>query len=466
VDRIATKNTRLIPLPLVALFLSVAVGTIFTLLPVAYLAAAVSTAAALVLIVLNLIEHMLGKVKLVAALGVLLLSGFLGTYTEIYGITALNDWIRWIPPLTLLCVAVYNLARTPGLVSNSEKNLRDFMLPLTIFLAYAVLSVSYSVLPEITFGRSITFLAITAGAFVALLPQLRTERDIELLLWAIAILMGIAILSGEILLVPPGGIGWLNGRFRSSFWNPVTLGHMAAVFCPLFVWIASDARLQARYRLMATIISTFLLLNIFLSQSRSAALGIIAASTVYILSLPTRVKIAVILIFTVVFVVMLGLGVGPGQFIDFFTRSYDLDDPAIASGRAPAWTVAYQSWQLSPIWGYGFGTGGDPRLSLDLLGASGGVRVSNVYLETLSTGGLIGVALLAALLGTIFVKLLVAMRSSSSQVRNLGFFAMSTFVCGLVLNLFETWFSSAGSPFAFYWWLVLFLVIRRSDLIP
>lgn len=266
-DRIATKDARIIPLPIVALSLSVAVGTIFTLLPAAYLVAAVSTAVALVLIVLNLIEHMLGKVKLVAALGVLLLSGFLGTYTDIYGITTVNDWLRWIPPLTLLCIAVSNLARTPGLVSSLEKNLRDFMLPLMLFLIYAVLSVSYSVLPEITFGRSITFLAITAGTFVALLPQLRTEHDIELLLWAIAILMGLAILSGEILLIPPGGIGWLNGRFRSSFWNPVTLGHMAAVFCPLFVWIASDVRLRPRYRLMAIIISTCLLLNILLSQS-------------------------------------------------------------------------------------------------------------------------------------------------------------------------------------------------------
>jgi O-antigen ligase len=456
INPIAGRGVK-VAVPLLSL--SSALGTLLAFYPNAYLVVGVLTGIVFVLVLLIFVVKWVGKTKAVAAIGVLLLSGFLGTYTDI---TVINDWVRWIAPLSLLAIAIYNKVSIPGLVGTADRNLRSFLMLLGLFSTFALFSSSYSAFPSVTLGRSITFLAITGGTQFALLPHLRSARDIEILLWAIAVLMGLAILPGEFLVLTPGGIGWLGGRFRSSFWNPVTLGHMSVVFLPLLVWIVSDIRLKIRYRALALGMCACLFLNIALAQSRSALLGVMAVVAVFCLELPAKAKVVLGFGAVAGATVVLGLELEPGHLMDFLTRGRDFGDPALASGRVPAWIAAYQSWQSAPLWGYGFGTGGDPEISQSLLGASGAIRVSNVYLETLATGGLVGFILLVAVIVTAFLQLVSTLQHPQPAVYRLGLMALATFLGGLVLNLFETWLVSAGSPFAFYWWLVVFLAIRQT----
>lgn len=448
----------------IAVLLSLVSGAVLTLSPTLYLVPASIAGVIAVVMFLRALTESLGKLRLLAVLSVALLSGFAGTFSDTICVQIINGLIRWVAPYLLTLVALYNIAVLPRSVYWQNRVWRAVSIPLSLFILFAVLSVFYSPYPYVTLGRSLSFLMITLGTAVALIPVLCSSSDIENLARAVAALMAILVLFGVPLIFFPGGVGWLGGRYRSSWGNPVALAHISALLVPLYIWMVADQRLPRKWRSGAGVVTICLVLNIVLSQSRSGAIALVFALSVVIL---TTLTLKTKLVISIVLLAFLGLVLvveGGTVLQDFITHGRDFDDSDITSGRAIVWQAAFISWQRSPLIGYGFGTGGDPAINSSLLSATGVTRSFSLYLELLATGGATGFLLLM----WVFLGVLHALASGLYRVKgdNARFISMvmSIFVCGIVLNSTETWIISAGSAFASYWWLMLFLGIRMLDI--
>ena len=341
-----------------------------------------------------------------------------------------------------------------------------FSIPLLLFTLFALLSSWYSPFPGVTLGRAISFLMITTCTAIALFPTVNSRQDIAKIARAVAVLMGGLILLGVPFMFFPASVGWLGGRYRSTWGNPVGLSHISALLLPLYIWLVTDRRLAKVWRSAAGVLVLCLAANIFLSQSRSGVLGFAAACAVLWLTLAaTTWKIVI----AATALVALGFGfavTGGSAYQDFITRGYDFDDPGIASGRALVWQAAYASWQSSPLVGHGFGTGGDPLVNQALLPSTGTARTFSLYLELLATVGIVGFLLLLWVFALGLRSLASGLVTARGDAARFLALALSVFVCGLVLNVTETWIISAGSPFAAYWWLMLLLGIRMVDTGP
>lgn len=412
------------------------------------------------------------KVRLVGALsviGVVILSGFLGSFAGVINfISPLYNTVRWVAPLLLMIIGIRNILRRRNILQYLITIWGSISIPILSFVFYALSSTLYSSAPLITMGRAVTFTTITIGLAAALWPVIRQQADAERILRLIALVMGLIILPGELYIFFPDSIGWhSSGRFRSTFWNPVTFSHLCALLLPLYWWIGIDRTIKSGWRLASKVMMGVLIMNIYLTGSRSGALAlffIILFLSWHFTSRRNRHLINWLILTTLTFAIVLNLS----SFERYLTRGAALNNYyQITSYRFSTWQVGLTLWADSPVFGSGFGVIGntDKRLlegrsSSHIRSSTAGLRLSNLYIETLASGGLIGAGLLLYLLFKSFMMFLRALKPANREKRLMMYMALAIFISGLILNLFETWIISAGSPFAMYWWLVLFLASR------
>lgn len=445
----------------IAILTTVIVGIVIAILDSSVILVSVFAGVFLVGMLVALLLPRYGLSGMFAICGVVAVSGFLGAFD----VAIMNSVIRWVCPLALAIVGLWKLSQTShpwqGLVSSWH----NLSLPLTLFCIYALSSVIYSSNLWITLGRSGTFIAITLGLGAALGPSLRSLKDAERLLMAVALSMALVIVPGEFYLLMPGSTGWLGERFRSTFRNPVTLGHISSLLLPLFWWTASLSRISIQWRIGSALVCVLLIVNSIASQSRTAVL---AATMVVVLMVLVHFRKRLItiplLIFgglTIVALTIIYSSASKEYLYQFFTRGREIGDPMIGSGRLDFWVYAIQSWRAAPWFGHGFGImGSDVFVTGTGYGLELGGRLFNIYLETLATGGVVGLVLLLLVLFQAFWCLILSIQDGDEQTRRLLIMCLATFSAGLVLNLTESWLVSAGSSFALYWWLVLMIGMR------
>ncbi len=422
----------------------------------------------------------------VVILGVVFMTGFLGSFVDVIDLIApIYTRVRWIAPLFALAFGLLQIGLSHNIWQAIQRPWGALSPALLLFLGYAVTSVPYSSAPITTLGRAVTFAAVSFGTGAALYYVVQRVEQAERILLCLALMMAIVIIPGELYIFFPNSIGWhSSGRFRSTFWNPVTFGHLCVLLMPLYWWLVVRVNAPLLQRIAATGMIGILLANLYLAGSRGAALALIVIVPLlawYLIG--RRARWLLMALSFLLFLVAL-----PFQWatiVDFFTRGAEwTNNYQFYSGRLTSWQNALQLWSQSPIIGYGFGSIGNTDtvfLSADRVNATirasntAGLRLSNLYLEILGSGGTIGAGLFLFLLLSAFRILISAIKWSANpigagtdvtgqlstvKVQSLLIMALATFTGGLVLNLTETWLISAGSPFAMYWWLVLFLAIR------
>jgi len=408
----------------------------------------------------------------VLVLGIVFMTGFLGSFVGVIDwVGPLYNRVRWVAPLFALGIALLQVGFATNLWRSVRAPWGAAANALLIFLLYAFVSIAYSSAPLTTLGRAVTFTAVTWGTGAALWRGIQRIDQVERLLIWFALLMAVIILPGELYIFMPQSIGWhSSGRFRSTFWNPVTFSHLCALLLPLYWWLMVRAK-SLLYRGAVAIMVAILLSNLVLSGSRSGALALVVIVPLLawrLVGQRVRLVLGAILLLAIVLTITF-----QAQRINlFFTRGAALSDTyQFYSGRFDEWERAIQLWSQSPVLGYGFGSIGGTDAALLAENARQGpvgssntasLRLSNLYLETLAAGGTVGAGLLLYLLFRLFRPLVQSMRSPRPEIQRLATMMTATFLGGLVLNATETWLTSAGSPFAMYWWFVLFLAMRMA----
>ncbi len=421
------------------------------------------------------LTHHLTVLGAIAVLGVTFMTGFLGSFVnEVDWVGPLYTNLRWLAPLLLFGFGLLRIGFSAHIWHTLLTSWGSVSLPLLLFLAYALLSTLYSSAPVTTLGRAGTFAAISLGTGAALWPIIQHRNQAERLLSYIALLMAVLILPGEIYLFSSSSIGWhTSGRFRSTFWNPVTFAHLCTLLLPLYLWLMVKAQAPTWQRLGAGIMSVILLINLYFAYSRSSALALIVIMPLLAWHFVTP-RIRFVLTALLLLGSTLAIAFQAEEIRHFFTRGADwTNNYQFYSGRLTDWQQALELWSQSPIVGYGFGSIGNDDAVLtsqqqpwiaSRVSATAGLRLSNLYLETLGSGGAIGTLLLLFLLYRLFRALSRGQNPMLPvETQLFAILGLTTFWGGLVLNLTETWLVSAGSPYAMYWWLVLFLVVRVNS---
>jgi len=339
-------------------------------------------------------------------------------------------------------VALFALA-TVALAQFAARGTRLRSVPLgwilaAVLVAVGVESALWSVDPRLTIGRIFTvavlFVAAAALALGSPDPRVAATRILRGVLAGIAAvalisLVVLVVSHDDAVLAATTGAGW---RFRGVGENPNTVSMLLAIGLPIAVWSALDPRPVTRWTGVALVL--LFAGEIAFSGSRGALIADFAgaAATALVLGRTRGLKIATALGLCALAFVCLELGelsdpvqetsspgaqsTTSGADAADAEQTFRLEDeigfpfgggyrPPVprtvfgSSGRAEAWNGALHQGAERPVAGYGFGT--EDAVFADRFYSFEGGFVENTYLGLFLQLGVVGVALLVALLAAL-----------------------------------------------------------------
>jgi hypothetical protein len=127
-----------------------------------------------------------------------------------------------------------------------------------------------------------------------------------------------------------------------------------------------------------------------------------------------------------------------------------------SSGRFDAWRGVLDQAGQRPVAGYGFGT--EERAFVDRYFFHYSTRIENSFLATLLQLGVVGLALLVALLGALVAPAWRARASVAPASLRVASAAAGALVAGIGLAVTQSFLTSVGSPATAPFWISAFLL--------
>jgi O-antigen ligase len=419
----------------------------------------------------------------VAALVALDLSAIVAATSADYGVLSFDRAARWFLFGALVVAVVVLLVRTRVWPRRIE-------LPVSLavgIVALALLSTAWSVAGSLTFphAASLGALLVVAGGTAY---ALRGDRGgLALLLAAVvagAFLVAVAgiamLIVARHIALEPAEVSYPT-RYRGLGGNPDTAALLLSIALPLALAFA----LRGRHRRLAWLAVALFVGSIAPSGSRGALLAAVGGSLVTLGLLFESWRPRLVGAAVVVAVAIVAVGVskipqtlpaqpaphGKATFSPnadkiqplntepgFGTGSGAVRSLTSSSGRIVAWTGALRQARDRIVTGFGFGT--ENRVFVDRYPVFYATRVENAYLGTFLELGLVGLALLLALVGAILARAIGAVRAGGDRLLLAG--AGGSFVAGLLLAGVQSYVWSVGGTGSLALWLVAGLLVAAS----
>lgn len=242
---------------------------------------------------------------------------------------------------------------------------------------------------------SVTTQLISVTAFVIIIDIMLKEdavRCIRLLYIIMALLIYINVIS--MLLFPDGlytATGVVGTKKYYFLGHQNSLGLYATIAIALgefLLQIEEGEKFKLKNLIILEVISLFYIIHVWSVVSFLSVAGIMAITFFNRLSkkgwrIPLVWSLLLNVMIFILFVIMQNLQIFSSFFQRFLNRDITL------SGRTTVWTRAFKSFLQNPIWGVGQGKG------YEMFGYA---TTHNRYLNTMFTGGLVGITLFAILL--------------------------------------------------------------------
>lgn len=401
--------------------------------------------------------------------------------------------VRWFVLGELAAVALaYAVVARRGRLSPA------FALLGGSFLALALVSAAWSPDASLTLGRLGTVAAVfAAGASVAWAAARRRELVEVVLLGLIGgvvvlALLGLVNLWADHERAVVAATTQAPARYNGIGGNPNTMAMLIALVLPAVAWLVLAAPTLAR-RVLALLVLALLYGSIVASGSRGALLGAFLGTAVFALAarIGRRRTLAVAAAALALFVAGVVALEVPQPAKTNAAISYDIQPPPTpplsehdvqpklplesevglprpgdkpfrrtlftSSGRFDAWGGALDQALDRPLLGYGFGT--EERVFTDRYYLHYSDRPENAYLGTLLQLGVVGLALLVALLA--FVAARARLVTGGAPAACAG-----AVVCGLVLAVSQSYLTSVGSPAMLPFWVCALLLVGATERLP
>ena len=271
---------------------------------------------------------------------------------------------------------------------------RAFQATVFVFTVWNALSVLWSVDPEESLGRAVTWAQLFV--FVLMLWDLYTTRA--------AVLAGLqAYVLGAYVSVGSAFANYLSGeafyshydRFSSGDTNPDGFAFILALGLPAAWYLASSKSTSKLQRLLQVVNFSYVpaaLLGICLSGTRTALIATIPAMAFglsSLLRLERAARIAVVLLLALTLFLLLGRVETLTSFQRFSTISSELSEGDL-NNRTKNWLEGLTTFSRHPLMGIGSNTYRSQN--------SFGKVAHNSYLSVLVEVGLIGLALFGGIL--------------------------------------------------------------------
>ena len=370
---------------------------------------------------------------------------FLLATTRFEELSTLSEYARW----AVMMVACYfawqhDFRRGRGLRMNG------FDLAAIGFLAICAASYFWSINPTYSVMRAGSMLLLYVASFWAMWRYMDIYSEDwfwRVLLRALGGVMAVNLLLGSVLL--PGEL--IGGRFRGFFENPNNIGLVAGVSLPLvfLYWLRKREKLDF-------VIAVVIGLNVVAAGSRTAILAAgLAGLGIVICLMRKRPKLAMAMVVPVLAATV--------YFIqtDYFTenvlRESSLDN---ASNRVVFWEFARTFIERRPALGHGFGVDAMVWQHYGLDKQSLQLRGYGVMSSYYGMAVVMGKPVAYVFFTSFWLWVLYGLYKHRANILMVGY--LLTIAAGLVICIFETALYSAGNSFAYLFWIVVMLYLRRD----
>jgi O-Antigen ligase len=232
-----------------------------------------------------------------------------------------------------------------------------------------------------------------------------------------------------------------ENRAQAAMPDPISLGNVLALACPLVVGLANETRSRIA-RIALACAGGLLALGLTLTYSRMSWIGAAVGVTVTVLLLPTRARLgsALAVACLLAIVVELGLAFGGSTLGD---RFHSIIAPTSGTSTAAQdnelrlgfWRAAVDTAEVHPVFGTGYGKV-VPELARHTGGVAPGGHAHSTYLQFLAEAGIAGALALALVLAGVARDLLHGLRRRlDAGGRVLGAAMAGSLACVLVVWL-------------------------------
>ena len=397
--------------------------------------------------------------------------------------------VRW-PVLAILTVLALLYAVLRG---RGRPPLSAFALAAG-FAVVAGLSTAWSPDPRLTAERAASLLLLFVGAAALAYGTRGEARPTGQLL--LAVLAGVTLIAvgGLVelafrsdLAVVPATKG-TPFRYNGLGGNPNTMAMLLALALPLAVWATAEARSRAG-RLAAAAVALLLFGSVVASGSRGAlisgVLGCLVAGALLFRGRGRLVGVAAAAGVAGGLLLMalpqpadrdpvVSNKIIPPQPVPFSRLDAEISLPLRdeisfprrgepqrqrslfdSSGRFDAWRGVLGQAAQRPVAGYGFGT--EERVFVDRYFFHYSTRIENSFLSVLLQLGIVGLALVCALIAALAVPALRARARLPERMPVAGA-AAGVVVAGIGLAVTQSFVTSVGSPATAPFWIAAFLL--------
>jgi O-antigen ligase len=339
---------------------------------------------------------------------------------------------------------------------------------------YAVGTVIYTIDIPVTVLRSLAFLALTVGAFLAgsicYQGSVGTPHRLPGRIGALLTLLAVPSFAGYLAAYP----SWFfqGNLLRGIFCHANALGAFGAMW--LVVGVGGLDNRLSRYRRLLLVGPIALAACLLLSRSRAGTGG--AAISILLYALLTRqmrgIAMAGMFLATITlsaYVALPSVTEVAMQESGQFVRKGSKDDVLLS--RRETWDTGITNFEASPLVGHGFGTSvGEETKEWRLVGL-GGREKGNAFIAILEETGILGAlvmylpVVLCVFGGFRIKRLNTYLADNPGELRNDARLAAAFWagaMGGLVNNLAEATLWSAGSP---YGGMLLFLAGASEGLV-
>ena len=362
------------------------------------------------------------------------------------------------------------------------------------FTLLALLSVAWSSHTGTTVDRAVGFAALMLAAAALALGAVGRPR--------VAAQLMLALLAGTTLIALAGLVELWNAydravlpatkgqgaRYNGIGQNPNQIPMLIALTLPLALWAVRESRGRRR---ALTVAATLLVAgSLVASGSRGALIAAFAGCVVYLLSVVTHRRKAVLAGATALFVAAtLATQVpqpaaenpvnpypefgttpklGPNDLNGGLPLESEFGFPGqnvetgktrtlfFTSGRFQAWETAVEQGLDRPIAGYGFGTEDGTFVDRSYLFVSDAVE--NSFIGVFLQLGAVGLALLAVALVMPLAAWLRVRSQVDPETRECAAACAGAVVAGIVLAIPQSYLTSVGSPPTAAFWVAFFLL--------
>lgn len=381
------------------------------------------------------------------------------------GMFSENPWtdrMRWIGLIGLSALALPARGSRARSISAAD-------IFAGMFLLLALSSVWETPYQQTALLRTISAVLLYVAVFWSLW-HFADQGGEKLILRCFAWCLGLCLLGG--LLAAPTGLisAWqTDGRFRGIMPNPNSIGLLGAIAFPLLLTQALERR-----RWMDHVFVLAAAGSVLLSGSRTSAVSC-AIATIFLLARAGMGRgLAILLVAGTLAGTLLAIRpweksesyAGTTLFDNPIARLSFKDDTLMGGGRFEVWPLAVDEIKESPLLGYGFGTEefwmDEAGVSMEEFKIHQGKYMHNSYLGLTYQLGLVGAAMLFIPLFILAANRLLRLLQRKLTLEQAGY--TGVLLVGLVACFSESWIYSVGNAFAFPFWTIVMLSIRRQML--